>query len=34
MEKQWNIKLDEMREVAPQKSAKKKNVIVTTVNLE
>ena len=34
LEKQWNIMLDEIREVAPRKSTEKKDVSVTTENLE
>jgi arylsulfatase len=34
MEKQWNIMLDEIREVAPRKSTENKDVSVTTENLE
>ncbi len=34
LEKQWNIMLDEIREVAPRKSTEKKDISVTTENLE
>ena len=34
MDKQWNIMLDEIREVAPRKSTERKDVSVTTENLE
>jgi arylsulfatase len=34
LEEQWNIMLDEIHEVAPVKSKEKKDVSVTTENLE